>query len=100
MRVPIRGCSKECDFRGVSMNKLNNNAEAIRRHWESVRLISPRGEKPTSNRFVCAFSIKVGAGKIWDTSKNQPECHHTLLKADAFSLELISVKEIKPAHEF
>jgi hypothetical protein len=98
MRIAAPGCSIECQYRGVSMNKLDNNTEAIRSRWEAVGLISPRGVK--TSKFVCTFGIKVGAGKIWDTSNNQPESHHTLLKADAFSLDLISVKEIIPASKF
>jgi len=100
MRMKVKGCKGECKYRGVSINKLDNNTEAIRNSWEAARLISPRGVKPKSNKFVCAFSIKLGAGKIWDTSNNQPEAHHTLLKADAFSLELILIREIKPVSEF
>jgi hypothetical protein len=101
MRIAARGCSTECQYRGVSMNKLDNNAAAIRSYWEAVSLISPRGvRRASSNKFVCAFSIKEEAGKIWDTSNNKPEAHYTLLKADAFSLELISVKEVIPVSQF
>ena len=100
LRMVLKGCKDACKYRGVSINRLDSNTEAIRSHWEAVRLISPRGLKPTSNKFVCAFSIRVGAGKIWDTSNNRPEAHHTLLKADGFSLELISVKEILSVSKF
>ncbi len=96
MVIRRKNCKDECKYRGVSVSKLNDNTAAIKAKWQAVKLIAPQGTK----RFVCTFRLKVGAGKVWDTSNNKADAHHTLLKADGFNLASVEVKEIVPVAEF
>jgi hypothetical protein len=93
---PIKGCRTECMWRGVSVNKLGGNVPDIKAKWQTAKLFAPQGTK----NFVCTFRLKVGAGKMWDTSNKQPDAHHSLLKADGFSLASVEIKAIVPIADF
>jgi hypothetical protein len=99
LRAPIKSCRMACEYRGLSVNKLDNNAAAIKAFWEAVGMISPKARK--GKRFVCAFRLNAGAGIVWDTSHSQPQAHHTILKADGFNANTgITVSQIIPIAKF
>ncbi len=91
-------CKGTCKWRGVSINKLIDNREAIKNKWLSlVNFFAPKGIKKS---FICIFRLRKDAGKVWDTSSQQAHAHHDLLKSDSFCLESIEVLEIIPFAEF
>lgn len=98
-KKPFRDCNETCMWRGVSINKYLKNREAIKTAYHSIRYIAPQGKIP--DKFVCSFRLVGEAGKVWDTSKNKPELHHTFLKCDAYKFkDCIQIVALCPLREF
>lgn len=96
---PIASCAGHCKHRGVSINRLNENKDSIKESYTRIRNFSPQADADTE-KFVCVFKVKAEAGKIWDTSNNKPENHHTLLKGDGFELGRLDVLKVVAIENF
>lgn len=95
-KYPLKNCRSKCMWRGVSINKVNGNEGEIKQKLITVGQISPEG----LTGMICKFRINADAGKVWDTSGNNPDAHHTLLKADGFNLLSIEVVKVVSAADF
>lgn len=83
-------CDYLCKHRGVSIHKADQVSEpVIKAQWAEYTRFRPR-----LPRTFCKFKLKSGAGKVWKTPTKTFPYHHTLLKSDQFSMEMVSLIEV------
>lgn len=83
-------CRCICEFRGVSINKVDaTNEDTLIKDWkEEIK------NKPKSSSIYCKFRIKTDECLVWDTSHQKNKFHFTLLKADEFKIEDLEIVEV------
>ena len=97
----LNNCKKHCQHRGVSINRLEDNASEIKEKYRNIKSLSPEaGTEFNLDKYVCVFQLNSNAGQVWDDSNGNPTGHRSLLKCDSFCKQSYKVTAVIPIEEF
>ncbi len=96
-RYPLNSDKTRCKWRGLSINKLNENRPQIREYYQHLKATAPMG---FDFEYVCIFRVRTETAKVWPTPSRTQPSHYSLLKSDEFDISSLDIAEIVPLTGF
>jgi len=89
IRPETESCEIICSYKGVSLNQFNPESEdQILEKYRTTFKINPK-----MGAYYLKFRLNEGAGKVKFAPEENDKSHHSLFKADDFSLDKIVIIE-------
>lgn len=93
-RPPVLEKREICRYKGVSINKYENDADIRRLYNRLFSDASKFKRKKIRPKYYCKLRFKKGAGMVWLNGNIKPY-HFTFFKSDAFSLSLVGEVQVE-----